>query len=101
MSAGLNVSTYRLPTWTLLLALAAPLAHGQSDGGKQETPSIDELKRAYLSCDRAAMSGQLHGAGAMQCSIIYEELKRRAFGGDFERLLVWSRAHLSGRSATR
>lgn len=95
MNADLNARPYSLTAWTLLLALAAPVAHGQSDEGKPRAPSIDELKRAYLSCDRAAMGGQLRGAGTMQCSIIYEELKQRAFSGDFEKLLVWSRAHPS------
>jgi len=85
----------------LLVALAAPAAHGQSSRAAPKGAAIDELKRAYLSCDRAAMNGRLQSAAVMQCSIIYEELKRRAFGGNFESLLVWSRTHPSGRDARR
>jgi hypothetical protein len=28
----------------------------------------------------------------MKCSVVYEELKQRAFGGDFHKLLAWSKA---------
>jgi hypothetical protein len=30
------------------------------------------------------------------CSVVYEELKRRAFDGDFDRFLAWSRAQPNG-----
>lgn len=29
---------------------------------------------------------------AMQCSVVCEALKKRAFGGDFDRRLAWTRA---------
>lgn len=54
--------------------------------------TIDELKIAYLGCSRSALDGGLSKPGIMGCSVVYEELKRRAFDGDFERLLAWSRA---------
>lgn len=78
-------------------ALAGSPARGSSDG-ELDTVSVDELKRIYLACGRAAESGRLETAGIMQCSIVYEALKRRAFGGDFARLLAWSRAQTSARS---
>lgn len=85
----------------LLIALTLPAAHSQSlDAELKEVP-IDELKRVYLSCDRAADSGQLNTGGIMYCSMVYEELKRRAFGGDFARLLAWSRAQPSARNTGR
>ena len=71
-----------------LAALLASAAHGSN--GEQIDASVDALKREYLACDRSAMSGQLSSGGIMHCSIVYEELKRRAFGGDFDKLLVWS-----------
>lgn len=50
---------------------------------------IDQLKRVYLGCERAASFGDLGTEGVMECSIAYEELKRRAFDGDFRRLKAW------------
>lgn len=81
---------YCLP---LCVALAAPLAHGQLP---RDLP-VDELKRAYLSCSDAALGGRLGNGAIQQCSEVYEELKRRAFDGDFERLLAWSRALPAGK----
>ena len=69
----------------LLLATLQPAASGQP-------PSIAQLKAAYLACSDAADRGELSNAEIMYCSVVYEELKRRAFGGDFERLLAWSRS---------
>lgn len=83
------------------IVLAAPMAHGHSHSGEFEGVPIAELKRVYLSCDRAATGGQLNSAAIMQCSIVYEELKRRAFGGDFGKLLAWSRAQSSVQNAGR
>ena len=75
--------------------------YGQGD------TAVDALKHVYLECERAAIGGGLRGGDVMHCSIIYEELKRRAFGGDFGRLKAWcdsqlrplSMSHASVRSA--
>jgi hypothetical protein len=85
----------------MLVALAAPMAYSQSPNGELEGVPIDELKRVYLSCDRAAIGGRLSSAGIMYCSIVYEELKRRAFDGDFDKLLAWSTAQPSARNTGR
>ncbi len=96
----------------VLIALTAPIAssHFRSDDPKAipignlsrtypfsnldlKDVQIDDLKNDYLSCSRAAMNGQLDSAGIMRCSIVYEVLKQQAFGGDFDKLLDWSRAH--------
>lgn len=50
-----------------------------------------QLKSAYLQCERQAQSTLLDFATAARCSLIYEELKRRVFDGDFERVLAWWR----------
>jgi|AP12_2_1047962.scaffolds.fasta_scaffold01352_4 hypothetical protein len=75
-----------------LVALTTPLAHSQAYGGKPIVIPIDELKSAYLACNRAATRGRLNTGGIMKCSVVYEELKQRAFGGDFHKLLAWSKA---------
>jgi len=72
-----------------LLMAAIPVARG---GSPTAAPTVDELKSAYLSCNRAAAGTRLSSGTIMQCSIVYEELKQRAFGDDFERLLAWSKA---------
>jgi hypothetical protein len=51
--------------------------------------TIDDLKGAYLACERATAAGKLGDAHVMECSVIYEELKQRAFGGDFRSLRTW------------
>lgn len=84
-----------------VLHLAMPLAHGQAPHAGLKDVPVDGLKKLYLSCDRAVAQGQLAPAGIMQCSVIYEELKLRAFGGDFARLHAWSRAQSPARDATR
>ena len=79
-----------------LAALLASAAHGNTKDGP-----IYVLKREYLACDRAAVNGQLSTSGIMHCSIIYEALKHRAFGGDFEKLLDWARTQESEQQAGR
>lgn len=51
--------------------------------------SIEGLKRAYLACEVEAAASRLGDGDAMQCSIIYEELKQRGFDGDFRSLRTW------------
>lgn len=76
----------------VLVGGAAPAALGHShQSAEVERLSIEQLKRFYLWCARAATDGQLDNGAIMQCSVFYEALKERAFGGDFERLLAWSR----------
>lgn len=50
---------------------------------------VDALKRSYLDCEVAAQSGRLDGAGIAACSVIYEDLKRVAFGGSVPDLRAW------------
>jgi hypothetical protein len=79
------------------LASVMPSAHSQSFAREQERLTIDELKHVYLTCNRTAASGQLNTGRIQYCSIVYEELKQRAFGGDFDRLLAWSSANPSAK----
>lgn len=85
----------------MLVALAPAWAVGQADESRVKTMTVDELKSLYLACDRAAMRGLLGSAAIAQCSVIYEELKRKAFDGDFEKLLAWSRLHPGARNTAR
>jgi hypothetical protein len=54
--------------------------------------AIEQLKDVYLDCEREALAGALGTDDAMYCSMAYEELKRREFHGNFERIRVWTEA---------
>lgn len=58
--------------------------------GLQRAP-VEELKAAYRECNRGALAGRLSQGAVMVCSEVYEALKHKGFGGDFSRLLTWSR----------
>jgi hypothetical protein len=76
------------------LAALVFLVAGQSIGRPGNEPfehlTTDELKRLYLQCSATSFD-RLGSGGVAYCSVAYEELKRRAFGGDFAKLLAWSR----------
>ncbi len=59
---------------------------GADDQSCISSMSIDELKSVYLGCEQAATTSRLNGGGAMYCSQVYEELKDKAFGGEFRRI---------------
>lgn len=83
-------------------ALAAPEAQPRYTLlGSAGSPSIEELKDLYLQCDRASVERRLTHGEVMVCSTVYEVLKHRAFDGDFERLLAWSRASTPQRLGTQ
>jgi hypothetical protein len=73
-------------------ALQAPAKAGPpqpSAALSSVTPA--QLQSAYLQCERQAQAAALDSATAATCSMIYEALKQRVFGGDFDRLLAWWR----------
>jgi len=80
----------------LVLMVAASPAPAQApapDRPHLASASIEALQRTYLECDRIATRTLLDLASAAHCSMVGEELKHRAFGGDFEQLLAWWRAN--------
>lgn len=77
-------------------------AHGQPGRDESAGLSAEQLKTSYLMCDRRANREFLELADAVFCSHISETLKHKVFGGDFDKLLEWWRAHkLSEPSAVR
>jgi hypothetical protein len=74
-------------------------AAGQPSSGSGSTPQSSPLSGAtpaqlqltYLQCEEQAQAALLDSATAASCSIVYEELKQRVFGGDFNRLHAWWR----------
>lgn len=77
----------------LTVGLSASSSAGTITFAPAQMP-IETLKSAYLECERAALDGRLAVGEIMLCSVIYEEVKRRAFGGDFARLKAWADEHL-------
>lgn len=51
-----------------------------------------ELKHYFRVCDKNASTLMLDDADGANCSIVYEELKRRVFNGDNRALIEWWRA---------
>lgn len=62
------------------------------DAVRLEQMSHEQLKVLYVGCSNEAAQRVLGAAEASACSLVYETLKRRVFGGDFTALLAWSRS---------
>ncbi len=77
--------------------LLVPAAYAGEAGHHAETMSVERLKVIYLGCEDSATSQRLAGGDAMYCSIVYEELKERAFDGNSKKIREW----LDSRSGTR
>ena len=58
-------------------SLTAPATAQLAKPVHAEIP-IETLKSAYLKCERTAVSGNVAAGDIMLCSVIYEEVKRRA-----------------------
>jgi hypothetical protein len=91
----------RCAAMILCTALSSVTAFGQSESSDKKQLTVAELKTIYLDCDRDVMRGLLGGAEAKACSVVYEELKKRAFDGDFDKFLAWSRVQNSANIAAR
>lgn len=72
--------------WVATQPVAQPAAAGAG------LRSIEHLKAIFLACDRLSAAAVLPPHQVRSCSTAAEELKLRAFEGDFERLLAWWRA---------
>lgn len=76
---------------SLLLATLASNPRAQPPDGNHAAVDreVHSLKAAYLLCERAATERLLGIDDAARCSVIYEELLKVGFGGNFKRLLAW------------
>ncbi len=82
-------------------SLFSPAGYAQSEKDEGKPLTVAELKTIYLDCNARAMRGSVTGGEAAVCSVVYEELKKRAFDGDFEKFLAWSRTQTRVNSAAR
>lgn len=71
------------------ISLSLALCASQAMADTPRIVPVDALKSVYLACERAVQSDDLTAANIRYCSTVYEELKRRAFHGDFKALLRW------------
>ncbi len=63
-------------------------------GTHSDATPVAILKRAYLDCERRALAQPMTGGEVAQCSEIYEELKQRAFYGDWRLIREWTQSNL-------
>jgi hypothetical protein len=76
-----------------LVLMAAGTARADAPRPHLASVGVEQLKRAYLECDRIASRTLMDAGLAAQCSMVGEELKHRVFAGDFDRLIAWWREH--------
>lgn len=77
------------------------VANGTTATGVAAAKAVDlvhpqALKLRYLRCEQAASDGTLDRDGVMSCSVVYEQLKQRVFGGSFDALHAWWRQTRDG-----
>ena len=91
MSANLVLRIKRIASLgaCLIFAFGVHQSAGVEGLSGISSMSIDELKSTYLGCEQAATTSRLNGGDAMYCSMAYEELKKKAFGGEFRRINSW------------
>ncbi|MCW5634904.1 MAG: hypothetical protein KIT17_16335 [Rubrivivax sp.] len=72
-------------------ARAEPPARAANPGQTLDGATPEQLKAAFLHCDRLATTEQFDADAAAACSVVYEALKARVFDGSTERLITWMR----------
>jgi hypothetical protein len=68
--------------------------HGAQEMIREHLEQLSEhdIKLFYVRCSQEVLDRRLDGGEAMACSIGYDILLKKHFAGDFEQLLLWSRA---------
>ena len=90
------METKRLHGTVSGLALAAmlafaPIAHGADRGTR--TITMADLEQGFWACDYLGTTRGVHGAPMELCGAIYDELKARKFGNDYDQLVEWWRSN--------
>lgn len=97
----------RLTKLAALASFAAVLAAGsawaeepigaQSVAARLASADLSDLERAFWICDYTASIHGTSGTDSSACTAVYEAVKERKFGGDFDKLLDWWRQHKPAR----
>jgi hypothetical protein len=75
------------------LAVACLAAVTAAQAQSADPRRLAALEAAFWRCEARAMREALPPGDGAQCAVVTDRLKALAFGGDFERMLVWWRAH--------
>ncbi len=73
-----------------------PMLHREERMAQFESLGEHCLKRLMVECNAAANSRLLDPGSAISCSIGYEALLKRGFGGNFQAMLAWWRSQEEG-----
>ena len=73
-------------------SVPAQASEEQAASDARQRPSVAALKSEYLQCEQVSSQRRLSMHGAAYCSSVGEQLLRRGFDGDLNRLLAWWRA---------
>lgn len=77
--------------WLLTPCVAVLACHAVAGTAPPQERELIQLERRYLECNRMASTQRLASGTIAACSVVAERLLVQRFGGDFERLLQWSR----------
>lgn len=77
--------------WLLTHCVALLAIHAVAGTASPQELEMIRLERRYLECNRVASTQRLSSGTVAACSVIAQRLLTQRFGGDFERLLQWSR----------
>lgn len=86
---------------TSIVAVLSVASSALAHAGPLLALSDDALEARFWACDVASTHTELSAAEGAQCVRWQDELKQRRFGGDFNRLLDWWRAHKAEQHARR
>lgn len=56
---------------------------------REQAHALPEVERAFWICDYMASTRRLPAATGAACMAIYDQLKARKFGGDYDALQAW------------
>lgn len=89
MPARRKLRIHRIAVLGVLCASVALQQASANELHRIGSMPIEELKGVYLGCEQAATASRLAGNDVMYCSLVYEQLKQKAFGGEFRLIRAW------------
>ena len=100
MQRKLSLATLLMATALALALVGAASAVYAADDDWSQVDSAG-LEQMFWDCDTRATQDALSPGDGALCSSLGDAMKNRLFDGDFERLLVWWRAHKATEYAQR
>jgi hypothetical protein len=103
---AVSIALARLAALAAVVMPLAGNASAQEDfvrsaaGTQAANVSLAELEHSFWLCDYIATSKGVSEEMIVRCVAIYDELKERKFGGDFDGLLSWWQQNKPARHAS-